>query len=154
MTWGDGLQAATLVVGSSAAICVGLAVIWKSTSRPRHAVRWVWRRLVSQPVSAWAEALFRREVDEAIAPLDARVEQLDRRLSLHMAGEEVDAVDRRARQQEMDAWRECVDDWRGQTSRTLKQVTDYQHLLRVGHEEIKREVRDAVEGNPEVRRPK
>lgn len=66
--WVEGLA---VNLGIIAGIVAGLALILSKT-RLGFAGAWVWRRLVTQPVSAWLEALMARVFERLIQPFSDR----------------------------------------------------------------------------------
>ncbi len=80
--WGGVVDFGAVIVGV-VALCVALGVA--ARFRP---VRFVWRRLASEPVSAWARGIVSAEVTTAAQPLRDEMTGLRSDLTSHMAEEE------------------------------------------------------------------
>lgn len=125
--------------GTIAGVIVAILAAGAAFSKTR-AVRYVWRHLISNPIGEWQT----KQIESVVAPLGVKLDETATALVDHM-GEEVrlreeDFVERAARQDEMDSWRDEVRSDIGNVREDIKDV----------HRRLDRTLAVVAAGNPEI----
>jgi len=110
-------------------------------------VRWIWRTLISDPVSRWQTSI----VAATVGPVVDEMARLSGQLVDHMGAAErlrsEDIADRDRRQAEADRWRDQV---RGDVA-TIKDAMATKADVRTVHRRIDTALTALAAGNPEIR---
>lgn len=131
----------TLVdIGTYAAIIVGVLAACAAVSR-LAVVKWLWKRIIGDPVTAWLERVVRGVTD----PIAADVAKVTTAFTAHMQAEErraeTDAADRDARQAAADEREErfatSLAEWQEETRDEINGLFANQKAQRQDLEEIK-----------------